>query len=111
MGETKAEVQQRVLQVLSQQVIYETTITANGTTSVELRRMGLETLHLILQSSGHTLVVGWEIIFEMLSSVCKPAAPSVSESSDSLNSTSTVETSKPKLPPLGYSTKRATLAS
>ena len=102
MGEMKAEVQQRVLQVLSQQVIYETTITANGSTSVELRRMGLETLHLILQSSGHTLVVGWEIIFEMLGSVCKPAITSVSESSDSLNSTSTFGTSKQKPPPLGY---------
>jgi len=102
MGETKAEVQQRVLQVLSQQVIYETTATISGTTSVELRRMGLETLHLILQSSGHTLVVGWEIIFEMLSSVCKPATPSISKSSDSLDSTSTVEVPKPKPPPLGY---------
>ena len=102
MGEMKAEVQQRVLQVLSQQVIYETTVTTTGTTSVELRRMGLETLHLILQSSGHTLVVGWEIIFEMLSSVCKPAAPSVSQSSDSLTSVSTIETPKTKPPPLGY---------
>lgn len=102
MGDTKAGVQQRVLQVLSQQVIYETTVTTNGATSVELRRMGLETLHLILQSSGHTLVVGWEIIFEMLSSVCKPTIPPVYESPDSLGSPPTVETSKPKLPPLGY---------
>jgi hypothetical protein len=102
MGEMKAEVQHRVLRVLSQQVIYETTVTTTGTTSVELRRMGLEALHLILQSSGHTLVVGWEIIFEMLSSVCKPATPSFSESSDSLASASTIETRKPKPPPLGY---------
>jgi hypothetical protein len=104
--ETKAEVQQRVLQVLSQQVIYETTAITNGTTSVELRRMGLETLHLILQSSGHTLVVGWEIIFDMLSSVCKPAMPLVSESSDSLNSISTIENPRPKPPPLGYVNER-----
>lgn len=106
MGETKAEIQQRVLQVLSQQVIYETTITTSGSTPVELRRMGLETLHLILQSSGHTLVVGWEIIFEMLSSVCKPVTPSVSESSDTLNSAHSVEGFKPKLPPLGYVNER-----
>lgn len=98
----KAEVQQRVLQVLSQQVIYDTAVTTTGTTSVELRRMGLETLHLILQSSGHTLVIGWEIIFEMLSSVCKPTAPLVSESSDSLNSESTLENPRSKPPPLGY---------
>lgn len=106
MGEMKAEVQQRVLQVLSQQVIYEATATTTGTTSVELRRMGLETLHLILQSSGHTLVVGWEIIFDMLSSVCKPAMPPVSESSDSLNSTSTIGTPRSKPPPLGYVNER-----
>lgn len=106
MGETKAEVQERVLRVLSQQVIYETTVTTTGTTSVELRRMGLETLHLILQSSGHTLVVGWEIIFEMLSSVCKPATPSFSESTDTLTSPSTIEIPKPKPPPLGYVNER-----
>lgn len=106
MGETKAEVQQRVLQVLSQQVIYETTVTTTGSTSVELRRMGLEALHHILQSSGHTFVVGWEIIFEMLGSVCRPAIPSVSESSDSLSSASTVGASKSKPPPLGYVNER-----
>ena len=106
MGDMKAEVQQRVLRVLSQQVIYETTVTTTGTTSVELRKMGLETLHLILQSSGHTLVVGWEIIFEMLSSVCKPATLSISESSDSLGYASTIETPKPKPPPLGYTNEK-----
>lgn len=35
----------------------------------ELRRMGLETLHEILQVSGYTLVVGRETIFSMLESV------------------------------------------
>ena len=61
MGYIKAEVQQRVLQVPSQ-VTYETTITSSKTTTVELRTMGLETLNPTLQSSGHTLVVDWEII-------------------------------------------------
>jgi hypothetical protein len=37
--------------------------------SMELRRLGLETLHQILQASGHTLLVGWETIFEVLGSV------------------------------------------
>jgi C-terminal region of Mon2 protein len=41
---------------------------------MELRRMGLDTLHQILQASGHTLLVGWETIFEVLGSVCRPAA-------------------------------------
>ncbi|TFK22523.1 hypothetical protein FA15DRAFT_757922 [Coprinopsis marcescibilis] len=73
-NELQAEVQKRVLEVLSRQIVPDP---ANGysgdtTTSVELRRMGLETLHQILQASGHTLVIGWEIIFEMLGSVCKP---------------------------------------
>jgi len=40
---------------------------------MDLRRLGLETLHQILQASGHTLLVGWETIFEVLGSVCRPA--------------------------------------
>ncbi len=46
--------------------------------------MGLETLHQILQSSGHTLVVGWETIFAMLGSVCKPPPITRSSSIDSV---------------------------
>ncbi|KAJ3872331.1 thaumatin family-domain-containing protein [Lentinula edodes] len=70
-GELQAQVQQRVLEVLSYQVIPDYTsllsaATANVGTTVELRRMGLETLHEILQVSGHTLIVGWETIFSML---------------------------------------------
>jgi hypothetical protein len=48
---------------------------------MELRRMGLETLHQILQASGHTLLVGWETIFEVLGSVCRPAAPDLTSPS------------------------------
>lgn len=39
--------------------------------------MGLETLHQILQASGHTLLVGWETIFEVLGGVCRPATADV----------------------------------
>jgi len=42
--------------------------------------MGLETLHQILQASGHMLVVGWETNFEMLGSVCRPPPPPRSNS-------------------------------
>ena len=35
---------------------------------IDIRRMGLETLHQILQSGAHG---GWETIFDMLGSVCK----------------------------------------
>ncbi|KAH7877662.1 thaumatin family-domain-containing protein [Lentinula edodes] len=87
-GELQAQVQQRVLEVLSYQVIPDYTpllsaATANVGTTVELRRMGLETLHEILQVSGHTLIVGWETIFSMLESVCRPPPPTKSGSVDS----------------------------
>jgi hypothetical protein len=66
--------------------------------------MGLETLHQILQASGHTLLVGWETIFEMLSSVCKPV------STLDVNTTPLVSPlispAKPKPPPLGYANEK-----
>ncbi|KAF4587994.1 hypothetical protein EYR38_009955 [Pleurotus pulmonarius] len=78
MGDKKGEVQQRVLDVLGKQVILipDGGLGTGGVTmvEVELRKMGLETLHEILQNSAHTLVVGWEKIFEMLGSVCLPSA-------------------------------------
>src|SRR6266446_6278508 len=40
--------------------------------SMELRRLGLEMLYHVLQASGHTLLVGWETIVEVLGSVCQP---------------------------------------
>ena len=65
--------------------------------------MGVETLHQILQASGHTLVVGWEIIFQMLESVCRPATPVRSGSVDSLSvlSSTPPSTSRLKSLPLG----------
>ncbi|TFK71822.1 hypothetical protein BDN72DRAFT_409999 [Pluteus cervinus] len=90
----RADVQRRVLDVLASQVVPDPTLPGGisyTATNVELRRMGLETLHQILQASGHTLVVGWEIIFQMLESVCRPPSSSSglstwSMSSDSLTS-------------------------
>ncbi|KAJ7842842.1 hypothetical protein B0H14DRAFT_3868774 [Mycena olivaceomarginata] len=97
-GDLQAQVQKRVLDVLAQQVVPDySSIGGNSstTTSVELRRMGLETLHQILEASGHTLVVGWETIFEMLASVCKPLPPPPSASLDSVS-----ELSSPSSPVL-----------
>ena len=71
-GDIQGQIQARVLNVLSQQV--------SVGTLVDIRRMGLETLHQILQSSAHTFVTGWEMIFEMLASICKPQALTVSKS-------------------------------
>ena len=70
--ELQGQVQSRVLHVLSQQV--------SVGTLVDARRMGLETLHQILQSSAHTFVTGWEMIFEMLASVCRPQGLAASKS-------------------------------
>ncbi|KAJ7026944.1 hypothetical protein C8F04DRAFT_1008614 [Mycena alexandri] len=87
-GELQAQVQKRVLDVLAQQVVPDYSAiggTSSTTTSVELRRMGLETLHQILEASGHTLVVGWETIFEMLASVCKPPPPARRGSQDTIS--------------------------
>ncbi|KAJ7472175.1 hypothetical protein FB451DRAFT_1351838 [Mycena latifolia] len=88
-GGLQAEVQKRVLDVLAQQVVLDYSVAGGSTsTSVELRRMGLETLHQILEASGHTLVVGWETIFEMLASVCKPPPPARTASLDSISALS-----------------------
>ncbi|KAG6810738.1 hypothetical protein H0H92_010542 [Tricholoma furcatifolium] len=107
-GDLQAQVQKRVLDVLAQQVVPESATIASSTSSgVELRRMGLETLHQILQASGHTLVVGWETIFYMLESVCRPSVmpPARTPSMDSMSLLSTPPSpssmrSKP-LPSLG----------
>ncbi|KAJ7187153.1 hypothetical protein C8R46DRAFT_1172029 [Mycena filopes] len=84
-GELQAQVQKRVLDVLAQQIVPDYSAMGGTTTSVELRRMGLETLHQILEASGHTLVVGWETIFEMLASVCKPPPPARRASQDTVS--------------------------
>ncbi|KAH9018228.1 hypothetical protein EDB83DRAFT_2528502 [Lactarius deliciosus] len=74
-SDLQAAVQRRVLDVLAQQIVLDSS--AGSSTSMELRRMGLETLHQILQASGHTLLVGWETIFEVLGSVCRPAVADI----------------------------------
>lgn len=99
-GELQPKVQRRVLDVLAQQVIPDSAV--SNSTTVEIRRMGLETLHQILQSSGHTLVVGWETIFEMLGSVCKPAPAPQNVTSPTLSPSLQQELGKNRPPPLGY---------
>ncbi|KAF8260132.1 hypothetical protein EI94DRAFT_1749458 [Lactarius quietus] len=98
-SDLQAAVQRRVLDVLAQQIVLDSSPPgAASSTSMELRRMGLETLHHILQASGHTLLVGWETIFEVLGSVCRPAvtdtAPPYAPSSPG--------TPRMRPPPLGY---------
>ncbi|KAF9010067.1 hypothetical protein BDQ17DRAFT_1273776 [Cyathus striatus] len=87
-GDLQVEVQRRVLDVLARQVIPDPAA-HQSSASVELRKMGLETLHQILQASGHTLLVGWETIFRMLESVCTSGSPPRSNSTDSMTLLST----------------------
>jgi hypothetical protein len=70
-SDLQATVQRRVLDFLAQQIILDRLASS---ANMELRRLvqSTETLHQILQASGHTLLVGWETIFEVLGSVCWP---------------------------------------
>jgi hypothetical protein len=53
-SDLQATVQRHVLDVLAQQIMLGGLASS---ASMELRRLGLETLHQILQASGHTLLV------------------------------------------------------
>ncbi|KAL5521903.1 MON2 [Sanghuangporus sanghuang] len=101
--ERKKSVQRLMLEVLAEQVSPDP-ITGNNTTVVEIRKMGLETFHQILQFAGHTLVVGWEIIFEMLGSACEPTSMSTLASIPESAATSPTASPQPSKPsPLQYS--------
>ncbi|QRW03962.1 dimerization and cyclophilin-binding domain of Mon2 [Ceratobasidium sp. AG-Ba] len=81
-GELQPQVQRRVLDALSAQV----TLDGTSSTVVDIRKLGLEALHTILQFSGHTLVVGWDTIFAMLGSVCQPGTgPTTSNFNDTMS--------------------------
>ncbi|GJJ14425.1 hypothetical protein Clacol_008689 [Clathrus columnatus] len=64
VDDIKAEVQERTLKALAREI--------SVGNMLDIRRMGLETLHQILQSSAHSFVTGWEIIFDTLGKICKP---------------------------------------
>ncbi|KZT05808.1 uncharacterized protein LAESUDRAFT_779842 [Laetiporus sulphureus 93-53] len=87
-----------------------TTVISDGiamnSSTIEVRRMGFETLHQILQASGHTLVIGWETIFEMLSSVCRPAFPSSLSVETVVGASSKAEPSKTIPQPLTYTSEK-----
>lgn len=102
-GELQPQVQSRVLDALATQV----TLDGTSSTVIDIRKLGLETLHTILQFSGHTLVTGWDTIFAMLGNVCKPVTsnPTVMDDVVSIKSPvssvpSTPQTRRFKPPPL-----------
>lgn len=80
--DVKSIVQERTLHVLAQEISVGTLL--------DIRRMGLETLHLILQSSAHSFVIGWETIFDMLGKVCTPHIVLAAKSLPSESSLSTI---------------------
>lgn len=62
-------VQHQVFDVLVRQVS-ATPVSNTPSTDYDVRSTGFETLNQILESFGHSLVVGWSTIFGMLNSVC-----------------------------------------
>ena len=113
-GELIAITQRRVVDALAAQIMLE----GGLNTVIDIRKLGLETLHQMLQSGAHTFVEGWETIFEMLGSVCKPVNnPPLTASSLSIQSqgsvsptSSTPPASRARPPPLSvYTNDRSML--
>ncbi|RKP10941.1 guanine nucleotide exchange factor in Golgi transport N-terminal-domain-containing protein, partial [Thamnocephalis sphaerospora] len=73
------EIQLRLLTSLRRLVVDQMTTSDEATVSAltDVRRVGLETLDKLLQTSGQCFSYGWSMIFEMLIGVCaeSPSAP------------------------------------
>ncbi|WVQ85868.1 hypothetical protein IAT38_008036 [Cryptococcus sp. DSM 104549] len=66
----ESRIQHQVFDVLVQQVgIFP--VSSSVSTDYDVRSSGYQTLNHLLESSGHSLEVGWKTIFEMLDGVCK----------------------------------------
>ena len=113
-GELVAIIQRRVVDALAAQIMLE----SGSNPVIDIRKMGLETLHQILQSGAHGFVEGWETIFDMLGSVCKPinnppltASSFSTQSQDSISPTlSSPPTPRARVPPLSvYTNDRSML--
>jgi hypothetical protein len=105
-GENQAKIQLRILEVLSQQVIFEVNSTA-GAVATDIRKLGLETLHNILQISAHSFVVGWDIVFNMMGSACQqPRQPASLPEAEPPSSASPT---KPRPPPLRIATGKGSI--
>lgn len=81
--ERRSAIQLLLLGVLEKQVAPDLEGSGNSVSSnatlTDIRKLGQETLHQILQSAGHTIIVGWDTVFSMLSSACEPSAPRVEQ--------------------------------
>ncbi|GAA99507.1 uncharacterized protein L969DRAFT_86766 [Mixia osmundae IAM 14324] len=65
--EHRSQVQEQVLLVLAQQASPQS---PPSSTDVEVRRLSLETLFKIIESSGHSFVGNWHRVFTMLRAAC-----------------------------------------
>ncbi|KAI9593732.1 hypothetical protein BDF19DRAFT_447716 [Syncephalis fuscata] len=101
-------IQLRLLESLRRLVLEQTTSTDEMTISslVDVRRVGLETLDKLLQTSGQSFTHGWSMIFEMLTGVCSfNYAMDVNSVSppQSISQTVTVSSASPSMQPVGLS--------
>lgn len=69
-----SKIQHLIFEVLVGQVNVEP-ITHLISTDYDVRSAGYHTLNQILESSGHSLEVGWKTIFGMLNDVCRGSSP------------------------------------
>ncbi|KAF8534392.1 hypothetical protein BDD12DRAFT_860683 [Trichophaea hybrida] len=71
--ENVGEVQRRILAALKEGVEYGnqsgTVDSATKSTELEIHRAGLEALNAILEHAGQSLIAGWEIVFDIITSV------------------------------------------
>lgn len=82
-SEDASNVQKRTIEVLTKQCILQGK--RQFTADIDVRRSGLETLLTILEQHGHSLLLGWESIFELCS-----AASTLDQPSEDVPSRSTI---------------------
>ncbi|KAA8909144.1 guanine nucleotide exchange factor in Golgi transport N-terminal-domain-containing protein [Sphaerosporella brunnea] len=75
--ENVKDVQERILTALKDGVEYShqfgQTDSATKTTELEIHRAGLEALNAILEHAGQSLISGWEVVFDIITSVFDPS--------------------------------------
>lgn len=77
-----SDVQHHVFDVLVRQVDSEP-VSSVLSTDYDVRASGYQTLNQILESSGHSLEVGWKTIFDMLDIVCRDTSATPLRRTDS----------------------------
>ncbi|KAI5299685.1 hypothetical protein KEM56_003039, partial [Ascosphaera pollenicola] len=100
---TRSRAQLRSLSGLKSQIsgLYSTSLrsqsAASRSAAFEVHGHGLETLRAILEECGESLIAGWELVFELISSVFYKKDDEKSENKDTLRSQRTFLAKSPKL--------------